>query len=277
MRIDEREIDRLSTELNQKEYTDSFFGTERSADFKTYVQGYLQKQDEKVPIADAFPIRMANFLEGGPSTENYTVCVFKIDYDLIGGLSLHAETAYQRKDGEVNIVTAKTAPNTFLDIPSRLQLLAFFKEAAIAIQTRNLDGQMEVLQKQLTAKGYDAPFFNAFEKVTDVKTLLNDHLTLHKDKNLQQIFPVWIGTIIAGTNLLVDERTLCKMRVQYDPEMGFDIDRLLYSKQQRKDGRLLAEKEIKLSSIKELPTKAEINHKVDQAMKSIKKKRMNLK
>jgi len=277
MRIDEREIDRLSKEVNQKEYTGLFYGPHGAADFKTCLQDYLASREEKIPVAELFPLRLVNFLEGGPDSKNQTVCVMKVEYDLVGGLDIYPITAYKQRADMVDILDANKQLKMFPDLPTRSEILAMeFSSPTLQEQLKNLDGHLNVLQQHLKEKEYDGQFFNAYEKITDVKTLLNEHVASHiKDGKIEQAFPIWIGANIAG-NALDKERTLCKMKVQYNMREGFDINSIRYSKQQKENGRLVAEKEMKFSSIRELPTKSEINKKVDQAMKSIKKTRMGL-
>lgn len=277
MRIDEREIDRLSKEVNQKEYTGLFYGPNGAADFKTCMQDYLASKDEKIPVADLFPIRLVKFLEGEPDSKNKTICIMKVEYDLIGGLSIHATSAYKQRADMVDILDAGKQLKMFPDLPSRSEVLALdYTVLTIQDQIKNLDDHTTALRNELNAKGYDGPFFSSYEKFPDVKTLLNDHVASRsKDEKIEQAFPVWIGTSTSGS-VMDKERTLCKLRVQYNPQEGFDIDRIKYSLQQKENGRLVAEKEVKLSSIKELPSKSEINKKVDHAMKSVKKTRIKL-
>lgn len=275
MKIDEREIERLSRELTEKEYEGLFYGPQGATDFKTCIRDILNATNYQTPVADAFPIIVANYIEGDPNSKNYTVAIIKVEYDLIGGLTLDAKAAYRQRANVVDLLDASDALKSFADLPFKVEMMGLkYIPPTLINEEVDIQKQISKFQKQLADKGYDGTFYSALGKVGDFKAVLWDYMTTKvADKPIEHLFPIWLGTYTHGKPL-DKEQTVCKLRVQFDPQKGFDIDRLLYSKGITATGEMVNENELKFSTIKKMPTKAEVNAKAKLTANNAKKKRM---
>jgi hypothetical protein len=276
MKIDEREIDRLSTELIKNQYTGLFQGpTGPPADFKTCLQDYLQKTSKAGSPSDVFPLQVSHYLDGNHKTNNSTLCIFNIDYDLISGLSISASSVLRKSDLTEKILTASHQLKTLPDLPSKKEVMNLeFRSISEPVLGNKLINQVEELQHNLSRKGYDSNYYDSRNNTGDVKSIILNHLAIRQADNQQEYaFPVWVGTITAGE--LADKvKTICKLRIQYDEQKGFDVDCYIHARMLSWNTRMLAAVEHKISSIKEMPTKIQLNNMVSQIIKAQKKNRL---
>ncbi|MFX1707246.1 hypothetical protein PV783_24975 [Chitinophaga sp. CC14] len=286
--IDEKHIEQFSAIFLEKGYTGEFYtdGVKKT-DVKNCLKDYLQNQAVQRPVKEAFPFRLNSFIEGDQSSLHYTLCSFKIDYDQVGGLHLTGMQVFKQAGTETEVLNVSEQLKAWPDIPARDEVLTMdFHEANLPItqdaeivkamvkqplvQAEHLDRFIQALH----AKGYTgkfmAPRVPEKELAHTMLTYLNRWPGGIDNVNA---FPVWLHTITQGS-LITDLRTVCMMRVQYDPEHGFRPDQLRIIRFDARKGTSINEPApVSLKSLQELPTAQKANALALQNQKTAKKNR----
>lgn len=274
MKIDEREIEMLSTELNSKEYTGLFYGPGNNiSDLKSCLLRHLDDCEKNGPEQDPFPLRLSNFIEGNPQSDRFTFCQFTIDYDLKGGLHITGITAYQQKTKEGHLRHANADLKAVAIIPTKKEVLGLEYKALDSPVTPSYVNEFVRL---LAEKGYEGHFFAGNQGPSDPETFLLRQLESQGRHNqFSHAFAFWMGTITEGKTGDKELKT-CWMKVQFDYLDGFKIDHIKYSQRQLKNNKISLEKEQKIPSMIHLPTRAQINASLDASFKKVKRKRRGI-
>lgn len=274
MKIDEREIERLSTELNSKQYTGLFYGPGNNiADLKSCLLKHLNDYETISPKQNPFPVRLSNFIDGHPQSDKFTLCQFTIDYDITGGLYVTAMSAYQQMTKDGHLSQANEELKTMKGIPTKQEvLLLTYKGIESPISLNHVDEFVNRMKE----KGFDGLFFGIDQNPVDLTTLLNKVLDAHGRYNQPNLpLAFWIGTITEGK--LGDKNAKnCLMKVRFDYYEGLKVDHIKYSQRQHNDNKISLEKEQKIPSMLQLPTKAQINASLVTSFRKIKSKRRGI-
>jgi len=280
--IDERHVENFSKQFVEKGYDGKFFALNvEETDLKRCMNAYLKFFSGTEGYKNAFPMTLCSYVdvnEHNPRSR-YSLCVFGVDYDQVGGLHISSMKVYQLSDHKMKVAHMITQPCPVNAIPykSELQHMAYLPERLFdklpqlpVISAEHLDTFIRILDE----KGYTGKFM-----APDVpyNQLAHTMLAYLKERPVgignKNAFPVWLQTITQGS-LITDQRTVCMMKVQYDPNKGFFPDQLRVIRFDTRKGVSINEVvPILLKSINDMPTAQKANALALKNQKTERKRR----
>lgn len=286
MKINEKYLEMFTEQLTQKGYDGKFYAIHvEETDLRNCIDGFLDLQNGPGGSKYKFPMNLGTFADGARWDNKYTQCVFEVDYDQVGGLYIASMEAFQQSERGGEVVGIKI--NVAGDIPSKAELLAmdFYAEKLRVraneriskgfsrgplLNAEHLDHFIQVLN----SKGYTGKFMAPDVSERELAHTMLAYLKARPAGiGIQNAFPVWIQTITQGS-LMTDQRTICMMKVQYDPGKGFVPDQLRIIRFDARKGMSINEPEpILLKSINELPAAQKANSLAIKNQKAERKRR----